>query len=119
MDAEGVLQGGVEVLQLCGVDGEGPGHLLVKVRVDGMVKVARVLPSVVVHEELFGQNVPGSISVKVLVPLHELCDDVNMDAGVEVFQFLISLCEVRSVEVNLLPWRARDGPRQRSGSGTE
>ena len=84
-----------------------------------MVKVARVLPSVVVHEELFGQNVPGGISVKVLVPLHELRDDVNMDAGVEVFQFLISLCEVRSVGVNLLPWRARDGPRQRSGSGTE
>ena len=88
VDTVSLLQGGVQLLQLCRVHREGAGDFLVKVLVNGVMKVTRVLAPVIVHEELFGQDVPGSVSMKVLVSLHQLSDNVDVNTWMEVFQFL-------------------------------
>ena len=91
VDVVSVLQTGVEVIQNRGVDREGIQDAFIEVLVDRVVKVAGVTLTVVIHEELFRQDVPGDIRVKVLVFPHQLGDDVDVNTGVEVFQFLIFL----------------------------
>ena len=88
VDVVGVLQGGVQVLQLTGVHREGVHHAFIEVLMDSVVKIAGVALTVVVHEELLRQDVPGDIGVQVPVLPHQLRDDVDVNTGVEVFQFL-------------------------------
>ena len=91
MDVVSVLQTGVEFVQLRGVDREGIKDAFIEVLMDSVVKVAGVTLAVVIHEELLRQDVPGDIRVQVPVSPHQLGDDVDVNTGVEVFQFLIFL----------------------------
>ena len=91
MDIVSVLQAGVEVIQLRRVDREGIKDAFIEVLMDSVVKVAGVTLAVVIHEELLRQDVPGDIRVQVPVFPHQLGDDVDVNTGVEVLQFLMFL----------------------------
>ena len=120
VDVVGVLQGGVQVLQLAGVDREGGHRAFIDVLVDRVVKVAGITLTVVVHEQLLRQDVPGDVSVQVLVLPHQLRDDVDVNTGVEVFQFLTFLSQqIKTARSGWLPWRGPDVPRPQSCWGTE